>query len=194
MLDILFIIDNSGTMEYAFTISRAFVKKFTSLFYLSRKGTRASVITIGDHRYTNLDIRFSDFYENDSFNWAVDNIKVAEGLTRIDSALKLATSEAFKVSNGARPGAQKLVFFLSDGRQEPDFAEGYVGFWRSSSPLHKITRNIISIAVTGLRPVDIGALQIISSNRENCYHPENLRLIASDIFVRHIFNKVCSIL
>ena len=178
-------------MEYAFTISRAFVKKITGLFNLSRRGTRASVITIEDQHHTNLVIRLSDYYDNDNFNWAIDTIKVAEGQTRIDTALKLASTEAFKVSNGGRPGVPKLIFFLSDGRQEPDFVKGYAAFWRLSNQLHRITRNVFSIAVTGLRPVDIGALQIISGTRDNCYHPENLKLIASDIFVRHIFNKVC---
>lgn len=191
MVDILFIIDNSGTMEYAFTMARQFVKKVTHLFKLSRRGTRASVITIGDHRYTNLVIRFSDYYENDKFDWAIDNIKGAAGQTRIDAALKLASTEAFKISSGARLGVPKLIFFLSDGRQEPELPQGYMALWKLSNPLHRITRNIISIAVTGIRPVDIGSLQIISRTRNNCYHPENLKIISSDVFARHIFNKFC---
>lgn len=186
-------LDNSGTMEYSFTIARKFVKKITELFKLSRKGTRASVITISGKRHTNLAIRFSDYYSTSQFAQAVDDIRVASGKTRIDLALKIASSEAFKVSNGARPGVPKLVFFVSDGRQEPDFILGYRGLWRHSIPLHRITRNVVSIAVTGLRPIDIGALQLISRNRDNCYNPGNLSLVASNSFVHHIFNKFCSV-
>ena len=179
-------------MEYAFTVARKFLKKITGLFGLSRTGTRASVITIADQRYTNLVIRFSDYYERDQFNQAVDDIKVASGKTRIDVALKIASSEAFKIRNGARNGVPKLVFFISDGRQEPDFPSGYVDLVRLSQPLHRITQNIISIAVTGLRPIDIGTLQIIARRSDNCYHPGNLSLIGTDVFARHIFNKFCA--
>ena len=179
-------------MEYAFTVARAFVKKIVKLFNLSRRGTRASVITIGDKRYTNLVTTFSDYYDVDHFYQAIDDIKFASGKTRIDAALKIASSEAFKISNGARPGVPKLIFFVSDGRQVPGYRTGYSDLRRLVAPLHAITENIVSIAVTGLRPVDIGALQIISRGKDNCYYTGNQQVVASDVFVRHVFNKFCN--
>ena len=192
-VDILFLLDNSGTLEYAFKLARKFVKKILGLFPFSHDGTRASVITIGGPRYTHLAIRFSDYYENDAFNTAIDNIGIASGKTRIDMALKIAVNEAFLVRNGARPNVPKLIFFVSDGRQEPKVIDGkYVNFFSLTRPLSSITTNIVSIAVLGIHPVDIGVLQIISKNSDNVYSPGKLDTILSDIFARHAFNKYCT--
>ncbi len=190
----LFIVDGSGTMLYAFKIAKQFITKLTDLFKLSPGGTRASVISIAGPTKTSLDIRFSDYYNNTLFTNAVNNLEFQGGKTRIDLALRIASKQAFKPENGGRPGVPKLVFFISDGRQVPRYVNGrYVNLFRESLPLYRMVTNIVSIGVLGERPVDVGALQLISKNKQNVYHPGNMEVIVSDIFVRHIFNKYCHV-
>ena len=181
-------------MEFAFKLARLFAKKIMALFRLSDSGTRASVITIAGPEDTNLVIRFSDFYNQNLFNTAIDRLRFASGKTRIDKALDIATNEAFKVENGGRPSYPKLVFFISDGRQVPAVVNGrYVNLMRRSYQLRRMATNIVSIAVSGERPVDVGSLQMISWKRDNVYLPGRLDDIVKDIFVKHIFNKYCKV-
>ena len=109
-------------------------------------------------------------------------------------ALALASHQAFRPENGGRPGIPKLVFMISDGRQEPRRVNGkYVNLFKQSMKLSKMATNVVTIAVVGKRPVDVGALQLISKNIDNVYNPGNLEVIVSDVFVKHVFNKYCRV-
>ena len=193
-VDVLFLLDNSNTLEYAFKVAREFLKRLVGYFRLSPAGTRASVILFAGKYDTYMPIRFSDYFDNKLFDKAVDELKFASGKTRIDLGLKIASTEAFKVENGARPKYPKLVFLLSDGRQEPSIVNGrWINIRRLSYPLYKVATNVVSIAIFGERPVDIGTLQMISRKRDNVYNPGNIDVITSDIFIRHIFGKYCHV-
>eukprot|EP00794_Sanderia_malayensis_P005408 gene5408-6084_t len=192
-VDVLFIIDDSGTMFYAFQIAKQFAMKIADLFKLSPDGTRVSVVNIASEKATSLYIRFSDYHNNTLFNNAVNNLPYDGRKTRIDLALDLAV-KSFKPENGGRPGVPKLVFLISDGRQEPKRIKGrYVNLFRKSMPLYRMATNIVSIGVFGNRRVDVGALQLISKNRQNVYNPGDMNVIVSDIFVKHVFNKYCHV-
>ena len=193
-VDVLFILDSSGTMTDSFTVAKTFARKLIGLFHLSLEGTHASVISLAGRVGTSLDINFSDYYNQTLFNNALSNLEFRGGNTRIDLALKIAEKQAFLPENGGRPGVPKLVFFISDGQQEPKkINRRYVNLLKEARPLHGIAKHVVSVGILGERPVDVGALQMITRSRKNVFNPGNMDTVVSDTFIKHIFNKYCNV-
>jgi len=82
---------------------------------LSEAGIRAGVVSFAWN--AKVDIKFTDHFDDDAFNAAVDDIPLDGGATRIDTALKTADQQLFHPDNGHRAGAAKYLLVITDGSQ-----------------------------------------------------------------------------
>ena len=88
------------------------------LLLLLLLGTKASVITYSD--VAEMSIRFKHHDNIQSFWDASDKIPLLNSKGRIDKALKLADSDMFTLSNGAKPAVVNLLVILTTGTQSND--------------------------------------------------------------------------
>ena len=95
-----------------------FLKALAATFGVSDDGARAGVVTFS--YYTEHSIKLNDHTGLDTFNEAVDNIKLMVSTTRIDKALRMTQKDMFTIANGARPGVNKVLIVLTDGSQTKD--------------------------------------------------------------------------
>ena len=94
------------------------MKSLATTFGVSDTGSRAGVITFSYNAVHS--IKLNDYTSLSKFNEAVDKIPLMGSTTRIDKALRLTQDEMFSISNGARPGVNKVLFVLTDGSQTQD--------------------------------------------------------------------------
>jgi len=114
-VDVGFILDSSGSLRNDYHREKVFLQELAGAFGISKDGSRASVLTFS--YYSELSIKFKDYFDQDAFNDAVDAIPLMGYTTRIDTAFRLAQSEMFKPENGARPNLPKILILLTDGSQ-----------------------------------------------------------------------------
>jgi collagen type VI alpha len=104
--------------EADFQKERDFVHSLAAAFTFGRNETAAGVITYSDE--ASLNIPLGSHISADRFRQAVESIPYILGRTRIDKALKLASTDIFSERGGTRPGFPKLMVILTDGVQTPD--------------------------------------------------------------------------
>lgn len=118
IVDLGFILDSSGSLRNDYQREKDFLKEIAGSFGISDTGSRAGVVTFSFD--SELSIRLNDYFDQLSFNSAVDAIPLMGSITRIDRALRLAQRELFLEPNGARAGVEKVLVLLTDGSQTPD--------------------------------------------------------------------------
>lgn len=117
--DLGFVMDASNSIgEVDFQKERDFVHSLASAFTFGRNETAAAVITYSD--IATLNIPLGHHFSAERFKQAVERIPYTLGRTRIDKALKLASTDIFSDRGGTRPGLPKLMVILTDGVQTPD--------------------------------------------------------------------------
>jgi len=113
--DVGFILDSSGSLTHHYSQEKQFLNSIATLFHISEKGTRASVITFSHQ--AELSVKFNDFFDDRKFTSRVMGIPLMASVTRIDRALKLAQKEMFTVANGMRKNLPNILFLITDGSQ-----------------------------------------------------------------------------
>jgi hypothetical protein len=92
-VDLGFILDSSGSLRNDYQREKDFLKQIATEFGITESGSRAGVVTFSFD--AELSIRLNDFYNQLSFDAAVDAIPLMGSITRIDRALRLAQRELF---------------------------------------------------------------------------------------------------
>ena len=117
--DLAFVVDTSGSISNEnFRKQKDFVKALASAFDPSATKHQLGLISYS----TNAQIEFSfkDSADLVKFKNVVDRMTHKKGRTRLDKALKLASSQLFTDNGGVNSGKQKTMVILTDGRQSQD--------------------------------------------------------------------------
>ena len=113
--DVGFVLDTSGSMQPKdWDIEKKFVKDLVKGLKMSPSGGHAAVTLFSST--ANLEIKFSDHTNFNSFEAAVDGLPKANGGTRMDTGMYVALEQMFNTSNGMRPSAAKSVLLITDGQ------------------------------------------------------------------------------
>lgn len=104
--------DSSGSIgDTDYQKEKDFVKSLASTFILSRRNTQAGVIIYSDD--AQMYSTFGQYPDIERFKRAVDSLPYLRKRTRIDKALKLASTNLFTSQGGARPDKEDIMVILT---------------------------------------------------------------------------------
>ena len=177
--------DSSGSLRNNYQDEKDFLKALAGAFGISDDGSRAGVITFS--YYSEHSIKMNDHKDISSFNKAVDAIPLMGSTTRIDKALRLTQRELFSISNGARPGVNKLLILLTDGTQTLDDGAEDPGLITD-----EIRQSGISVLVIGIGPgTNHTELKKMAGGVDNAFSAKSFDELTGGEFVSEVIKKSC---
>ena len=189
-MDIGFIVDSSGSVKKYYEEEKFFVQRIAARFKIIEKGTHGGVILFSSHGFIKTMIRFMDYLTTDSFNEAVGNLPFYGYMTRIDKALELAHKELFSAEGKARPNVKKLLFLITDGKQNPNNIGGVpLDPAAEAEKLHLGKVQIYAVAVGS--KVNLTELQLITKDPRKVYSVADFEELTSDAFVSNVSKQLC---
>ena len=187
--DVGILLDSSGSVKVrGYQQEKDFIKKIVGAFQLGEDKSRASVVTFS--HLARLSIKFNQFYDQTSFDNAVDKIPYLGSWTRIDAALRLAKSEMFKGSNGARRDVPNTLILLTDGAQNANGATDEEDPAKVAQELRNSGVTIIAVGITDAP--NERELEKITGSPDNVFTASNFDTLISDDFVRKLQVKTCN--
>ena len=133
-----------------------------------------------------MEIRFGEHSTAIEFKRAVDRVRISNGRTRIDSALRLAATEMF-APNIVKPGLPKVAVILTDGRQTPD--PGAVPLSQAIVPLRQLGVKVLVVGV-GVE-VNRDELKLLVEKEEDLYMAANFDELLQR--AKEIAKKTCDV-
>ena len=184
-LDIGFIVDSSGSLRNEYDKEKEFVQGMISQLSNSQTDVTAGLVLFS--RTAGLKIKFSDFKGAKDFNKKVADLPLLGSTTRIDRALDVAYQEMFSARNGMRPGVQKVLVLLTDGKQT-EMADA-VKPSIAAKPFH---RDGVKVIAVGIGPaVDPVELESIVLRPEHLYLAKDFNELKTTSFVAGITDASC---
>lgn len=184
--DIGFILDSSRSIWNHYDQEKNFLTSLVKAFGLGRTKSRASVITFS--YYTEMTIKFDDFFDFDLFKSAVDKIPLMSSVTFMDRALRQAQREMFTAANGARADKPKVLVLLTDGEQStqwPPYEDPAV----IVSELRFIGINVLVVGMGG--GVKESTIINIAGSTEKAFKVKEFDKLVSPEFINQMQTKVC---
>lgn len=140
-VDVAFIIDSSGSIARRnYKKIKTFVKYVARSFGISPNGTRAGIVLYSTK--ASIKAHFNQYNTTEDFEKAVDDLPHERGLTFIDKALDLASSQLFP---RGRKDVPKVAMLLTDGEQTDP--ESTVNLRVASAPLRRQGVRLIAFGV-----------------------------------------------
>ncbi|XP_068717091.1 cartilage matrix protein-like [Montipora capricornis] len=116
-VDMALLLDGSASItRKQFAKSKKFVADLVKHFEFSNNKTNVAALTFS--RYTRVGRHLNDDSSKEAVLKAIDGLTYEGSITRLDSALKLLSTEIFRRSPGARfhdKGVKKVVVVVTDG-------------------------------------------------------------------------------
>lgn len=112
-----------------------------------------------------MEVSFQEKADPKEFEEALDRVPHTKGRTRLDKALKLASSQLFTASGGARSGQRKVMIILTDGRQSQD--PDTVPLQEAVRPLRQLGVRIYTVAIGD--EVDLKELYQVTERNEDVF-------------------------
>ena len=104
---------------------------------------------------------------------------------------KVANEELFTPEAGAREGVKKLLFLITDGRQNPRIWNGMdLSPAQHSKPLHEKKIKIYAVGIG--KVVRIQELQDITREPKNVYTVNNFEQLLDESFIDTVSAESCS--
>lgn len=142
------------------------------------------------HGYIKTHIKFADYLTTDTFNQAVEVLPFYGYMTRIDKALELAHKELYTVEGMARPNVKKLLFLITDGKQNPDNIGGVrLNPADQAEKLHLGGVQIYAVAVGS--KVNLTELQSITKDPRKVFSVADFDELINDAFVKNVSRLLC---
>lgn len=162
--DLAFVVDTSGSItDENFKKQQDFVKVLASSFDPALAEHQLGLISYSTN--AQMDVSFQEKANRKEFEEAVDRIKHTKGRTRLDKALKLASSQLFTSSGGSRSGKRKIMIILTDGRQSKDFDT--VPLTQAVLPLRQLGVRTFAVAIGN--EVDLKELYNVTERNEDVF-------------------------
>ena len=110
--------------------------------------------------------------------------------TRIDHALELAHRELYTEAGGNRPNVKKLLFLITDGRQNPDNINGVrLDPAKEAEKLHLSNVQIYAVGIGS--KVNITELEAITKDPKKVYPAKDFEELTSTEFVSKVSKQLC---
>ena len=190
MVDIAFVVDSSGSVKKYYDDEKFFVKRMAVRFKINFQGTHAGVVLFSSHGRTNMAINFTEHMSTTAFNDAVQKLPFLGYMSRIDKALELAHTKLYREKENTRPNVKKLLFLITDGRQNPLDKDG--AQLSPSSQAEILRRSNVQIYAVGVgRKVNVTELEGITQDPKKVFFVNNFVELTSDAFVKNVSNQLC---
>ncbi|XP_065672701.1 uncharacterized protein LOC105845300 isoform X3 [Hydra vulgaris] len=185
IVDVGFILDSSGSLAKEYPQEKEFLINLVSTFGINPSGAHAAVVTFSSDAV--LSIKLNDYFEQAPFNKSVYEIEHMNGWTRIDLALRKSL-EIFEEINGARKNVPRLLFLLTDGKQETndDGAEDPVNVAQLLRD-----RGVEIVAVGIGKGVNHLELNNIAGSSDKVFLAENFDELVKQDFLKKIKEGTC---
>eukprot|EP00794_Sanderia_malayensis_P005127 gene5127-5775_t len=191
VVDIAFLLDSSNSIRDDYNKAKLFIEKLATRFGISKEGSHAGVVVFSAESQVKTFIRLDQFYDLEAFRREVAQLPFYGFVTRIDLALKEANRYLFTKEAGARNEVKKLVFLITDGRQNPGLKFGKrLDPVQTASPLHERGIPIYAIGI-GNR-VRKHELVEITRSPSNVYTVKNFDQLLDDVFVELVSEQSCT--
>lgn len=179
-VDVAFIIDSSGSIARRNYLKiKTFVKYIAKSFGISPTGSRAGIVLYSTT--ASVKAHFGQYPTTEEFDKMVDGLPHERGLTRIDRALVMASSELFP---RARKDVTKIAMLLTDGEQtDPD---GTVNLRHASAPLRQQGVRLIAFGVG--KSINVRELRLVVERDEDV-----VRVMKFDDLITKVRNYTTSL-
>lgn len=179
-VDVAFIIDSSGSIARRNYLKlKTFVKYIAKSFGISPTGSRAGIVLY--NTAASVQAHFGQYSTTEEFDKLVDDLRHERGLTYIDKALGLASSQLFP---RARKNVTKIALLLTDGEQtDPD---GTVNLRRASMPLRQQGVRLIAFGVG--KSINVRELRLVVERDEDV-----VRVMKFDDLITKVRNYTTSL-
>ena len=185
VMNVGFILDSSANVKDKYGVEKLFMKKLAASFGISTDGSKASVIAYSD--VADINIKFTDNDNIESFSDAADKIPFMNSKSRIDKALEVADKAMFSQSNGAKPGVVDVLIILTTGTESDD--EDAVNPASIAEEMIKTGVNIITV---GIGPsVNKDRLGAITGDEANVFMTASFDDLADPALVKKINEHAC---
>ena len=182
--------DSSGSVKKYYKDEKFFVQRIATRFNIIEQGTHGGVIVFSSHGYVKTAIKFTDYLTTKSFNEAVGLLPFYGYMTRIDHALSLAHKELFTEKGNTRPNVKKLLFLITDGRQNPDNIGGVkLDPAEEAENLHLGNVQIYAVGVGN--KVNLTELQRVTKDPRKVYSVADFQELTGDAFVNNVSQELC---
>ena len=186
ILDIAFIVDSSGSiMTDEFLEARNFVEAIADLLTISPQNTHVGLMTYSDQ--ARIVAKFNQIQSDNDLVSQLNNLPHLRGKTRIDLALKLASSDLFTRNGGMRLSAlvPKVALVITDGRQSP--AADAIRLDEAVAPL--LVRGVKVLAVGVGDRIDREELKMMVKSPEMAFWAKSYRALRVQLAA--IARKLC---
>lgn len=140
-VDFAFIIDSSGSISRRnYGKIKTFVKYIARSFGISPTGSQAGVVLYSSS--ASVKAHFGQYRTTEEFEAMVDDLPHERGLTHIDTALDVTSSQLFP---RARKNVTRIAMLLTDGEQTDPV--GTVNLRDNSAPLRRDGVRLIAFGV-----------------------------------------------
>jgi len=193
VLDIAFVIDSSGSMKLDYQDELFFVQKIAQRFGLSEDGHHAGAVVFSDKGYIDLHIKLDEFYDTDAFNAKIRKARMFGYRTRIDEAFRTVEEQLFVTSGGVRDGVRKVIFLITDGRQNPekDLRTGEIfDPVKASQRMYDKGIQIFAVGI-GRRIVKEQLNAITRTDGSAVYYADDIEELIKQEFVDSLSAEVC---
>ena len=151
--------DSSGSIgRRNYLKQKEFVKQIAKSFDVAPGQSQAAMVLYSSS--ASVQARFGEYATAEDFGKAVDALPYERGLTRIDKALEVASTDVFP---GARSGLPKIAILITDGKQTK--ADDAKGLKEASEPLRKAGVRVLAVGVGS--GVDADELRLITETDED---------------------------
>lgn len=152
-------------------------------FGLTENKTHGSVVTTSNK--DEFHIKLNEYSDLTDFNYAVDNIPRLEGGGRPDLSLKNIKKKIHATKYGVRPTVQKLVFIVTNGKQNLGTAEAV-------ELVQSLRDEGIVVITIGYGIIDESKLGKVSGKDSTYLATESNKLTSKD-FVNDIGDSTCKL-
>ena len=185
VMNVGFILDSSADVKDKYNAEKQLLKELAASFGVSPSGSKASVIAYSD--VANINIKFTDNDNIQSFSDAVDKIPLMDSKNRIDKALELADKTMFTLSNGAKPDVVNVLVILTSGTESDD--EDAVNPASIAEEMIKSGVNIITVGIG--ENVNKDQLGAITGDESNIFMAASVDKLADPLLVKKINEHAC---
>ena len=185
VMNVGFILDSSADVKDKYDAEKQLLKELAASFGVSPSGSKASVIAYSD--VANINIKFTDNDNIQSFSDAVDKIPLMDSKNRIDKALELADKTMFTLSNGAKPDVVNVLVILTSGTESDD--EDAVNPASIAEEMIKSGVNIITVGIG--ENVNKDQLGAITGDESNIFMAASVDKLADPLLVKKINEHAC---
>ncbi|XP_069119207.1 cartilage matrix protein-like [Argopecten irradians] len=182
--DFIFLLDSSGSeTSVNFNKQVDFLRNFTSRFTIGPNNTQFASITFSTGVRNDFDL--NENQHQPELQNAISKISYMNGETDTHLALNFAKQHSVTVQSGGRPGVQKYVVVMTDGKSnEPNLTMNYANVLK-----HQPNVTVIALGIGSA--VDTAELQAIASDSKHVFTVSNFDLL--HVLEKELTDTTCTV-